>query len=65
MRDALDEFEAYDARVQKKLDRLPICKICGDPIMQETAVYMNGWICDDCLDDFRQNVEEDYDGYYL
>ena len=53
-----DMFMAEEQRKQQMLDRLPICKLCGDPIQQKDAVCLDGnWICDNCLKENRKDIE--------
>ncbi len=55
------DFERYDAEQQAKLDKLPICNCCGEPIQQEKAVYYNDqWCCEECEDEFWQDIREDF-----
>lgn len=55
--DAYDLWEQYDAEQERKLNRLPKCVECGEPIQQSDAVYVfNGWICDGCLEELRREV---------
>ena len=57
--DPVVDFERYDAKQQKKLDRLPKCCSCKEPIQQEKAVHMDGhWYCDECLDNMREDTED-------
>lgn len=52
------DFERHDAAQAEELDKLPTCSCCEEPILQETAVYINDeWICDNCLTEyFRKEV---------
>lgn len=51
------DFAAWDADQQRKLDRLPECADCGNPIQDETAFYIDGeWICEDCIEAYRRDV---------
>lgn len=53
---ALD-FEMYDADQNRKLERLPVCADCDNPIQDERAYYYNGeWICEDCMSTYLVNV---------
>lgn len=59
--DPVRDAERYFLDWELKLERLPLCCICGDPIQDEKALYLNDeWICDSCVDDNRRWVEEDY-----
>jgi len=59
--DPVADFERYDAAQEKKLERLPVCECCGEPIQQEKAVYYNSqWICEGCEFDFWHDIREDF-----
>lgn len=59
--DPIADFEAYDAEQSKKLESLPLCEICGEPIQQEKAVYYNNqWCCEECEAEFWQGIREDF-----
>lgn len=49
----------HDREQQRKLDRLPKCDICGEPIQDDTFIDYNGeYICEGCLDtEFRKRTE--------
>lgn len=57
MMDNLEMWERHDAEQERRLQRLPRCKICREPIQQEDAVYIDGFICDECLDDARRWID--------
>jgi len=55
--DAYDLWEAHDREQCRRLEQLPVCADCDNPIQQEDAVYINGeWLCDDCLSSYRREV---------
>lgn len=55
--DPLKDFDRWDAKQQRKLDRLPKCACCCEPIQQEDAVCIEGkYYCDDCLDEMRESI---------
>lgn len=59
--DPIADFHRHDAELQEKLDKLPICECCGEPIQQEMAVYYNDqWCCEDCEDAFWLSIREDF-----
>lgn len=59
--DPVSDFERWDAEQERKLESLPVCCICDEPIQQEKAVYYNDeWCCEDCEDEFWQNIREDF-----
>ena len=58
--DPVRDFERHDREQARRLARLPLCQICGEPIQQEFAVRINyAWFCDRCLDEAREAVADD------
>ena len=57
--DPLADFDRYMREQEKRLERLPKCDYCGEPIQDEFYYEINGEnICHDCLDDhFRKDVD--------
>lgn len=59
--DPLYDFDRYDAEQESRIEELPICECCGNPIQQERAVYYNDqWCCEECEHDFWQDIREDF-----
>lgn len=57
MRDAYDCFLDEEHRLEKLLEKLPKCGLCGKRIQQEDAVKIgHTHYCDRCLDDSREEV---------
>lgn len=58
--DPVADAERHYAEQEEKLNKLPKCCYCGNPIQQEFAIYINDeWYCDDCLEThFRKEVED-------
>lgn len=55
--DPARDFERWEAAQEAKLERLPKCADCGNPIQDETAFYINGeWICEECMEAYRVNT---------
>lgn len=55
------DFVRHDAEQQAKLDKLPVCECCKEPIQQEKAIYYNDqYCCEDCESEFWQNIREDF-----
>lgn len=53
------DYDRYDKEQQERLDRLPVCAECGEPIQQDTALYYNGeWYCDDCEQELWHRIRE-------
>ena len=59
--DPVADFLRHDAEQQKRLDRLPKCAECDDPIETEECYEINGeLICPYCLDANNKHWVEDY-----
>lgn len=59
--DPIADFERWDSEQQRKLQKLPVCECCGEPIQQERAVYYNNqWCCEDCEDIFWFGIRVDF-----
>lgn len=56
--DPLKDFENHEREQAKRLERLPKCANCGEPIQDEFYYEINDEpICQECLDrDFRKEV---------
>lgn len=55
--DPIADFDAWDAEQNKRLEQLPECADCGEPIQDEYAFYIDGeWICESCMDSYRREV---------
>lgn len=58
--DPVRDFLRYDSDQEDRLQELPQCWNCGEPIRQEEAICVDGkWICDRCMVDLRMPVEEE------
>lgn len=58
------EFLRDDAAKARWLSKRPVCDYCGEPIQEDSAIYLNNeWICDSCADDFRRCIEDETDDY--
>lgn len=58
--DAYDLWEAQDIEKSKKLERLPKCFHCGEPVQQEMAVHLDiGWLCEECINNNMEDVIDD------
>ena len=60
-RSADPELDAlrYNSWESEQESKLPKCSCCGEPILQEDAVYIDDWICDECLKTSRRLIEYD------
>ena len=58
--DPLTDFANHDREQAKRLDELPVCEICGEPIQDEHLFLINDeFVCTECLiRDFRKDVED-------
>lgn len=55
--DPVADFEAFDRRLAEELKRFPTCERCGEAIIQERAVCIDGfWYCDECIEHYRREV---------
>lgn len=55
------DFNRWDAEQQSKLDKLPKCAECGEPIQTEKCYEVDGGlICADCLENNHMHWVEDY-----
>lgn len=58
--DPIADFNAYDREQQEKLDKLPCCSMCKNPIQDDSAYYINDeWVCSDCISNFLRSVDVD------
>ena len=57
--DPLADFARYDRRQQSRLNRLPKCDYCGEPIEDDYLYEINDVvICEECLcEHHRKDVE--------
>ena len=62
MIDNYDLYEIHEAQQEGMIKRLPVCEICGEPIMDDYLYDLNGEIwCEECLkNEFRKDAE-----YYM
>jgi formylmethanofuran dehydrogenase subunit E len=57
--DPVADFLAYDAQQAAKLDKLPKCDECGEPIQDEEFYEILGYnFCPDCLESFKKRTED-------
>ena len=55
--DPIADFDAWDTEQNKRLETLPVCADCDEPIQDEYAFYIEGeWICESCMDSYRREV---------
>ncbi len=60
--DNYDMWLTHEAEQEKLLERLPVCRCCGERIQNKYYFYIEGNIlCEDCMNDkYRRSVEEDW-----
>lgn len=59
------DFDRYEAEQQRKLDRLPKCAHCGEPIQDEDCYKIDGdLVHSDCATDYlEKNCKVSTDKY--
>lgn len=59
--DNFDMWKRHDAEQEARLEKLPVCELCKQPIQQEKAVYYNDqWACKECEHEFWDNIRDDF-----
>lgn len=54
------DYDRYDMEQMKKLQRLPVCAECGEPIQDDECYEINGEIiCAECLKDNHRRWTDD------
>ena len=58
--DPVRDFTYHDELQSRRLERLPVCEYCGEPIHDEHFYEINDeFICEECLkNNFRKNTED-------
>ena len=56
--DPVHDFERYDFERERRAQTRPVCSVCGERIMDDTAVYIDGWICNDCIERNKRYLED-------
>lgn len=56
----LADFASWDAEQTAKLERLPVCADCGEPVQDDHYYLINDEvICPDCLESgYRKDIDE-------
>lgn len=55
------DYDRYDTEQMKRLQRLPVCAECGEPIQDEECYDIDGeLVCAECLRDNHRVWTEDY-----
>lgn len=59
--DPFADFDRWDAEQTAKLEKLPKCEECGEPIQDDCYYEINGeCVCPECLDNNHKHWVEDY-----
>ena len=57
--DPIRDFERFDVERQSKLERLPKCTDCGEPIVSDTFYEIGiDRLCESCLNNHRRWTDE-------
>ena len=60
--DNYDLFEQHEAEQQDRLDKLPTCICCGEPIQDEYCYEIDDELyCEKCMNDEYRKPTEDYE----
>jgi hypothetical protein len=51
------DFLEHDREAERWLESRPVCSICGNHIQEEYALYLDDWICPDCVKENTKYVE--------
>lgn len=58
--DNYDRWEAHDAEQERKLQKLPICSECENPIQDEHCYEVNGkYTCPGCMEKNHKKWTDD------
>ena len=59
--DPLADFSRWDSEQTAKLEKLPKCSECDEPIQDDCYYEINGeCVCPECLDNNHKHWVEDY-----
>ena len=57
--DPIADFNRWDAEQQAKLDKLPKCAECGEPIQDDYCYEFNdSYLCEECLNENHRKAVE-------
>lgn len=57
--DSYDLWKAHERDQQRRLDRLPVCYYCDEPIQDEHFYQIHGEnICPECLENFKKSTDD-------
>lgn len=52
--DPVRDFMEHDREADMWLKSRPVCLVCGEHIQEEEALYIDDWICLDCV---KKNIK--------
>lgn len=57
--DYTDLHAEYEREQERRLERLPKCEVCGEPIVDEQFYNIEGtYICLECINDFKVDTDD-------
>ena len=57
--DYTDLHAEYEREQERRLERLPKCEVCGEPIVDEQFYNIEGtYICMVCIEDFKVDTDD-------
>lgn len=51
-----DDYDQFDRNQAVTLSRLPRCAKCGEPIQSEKAYDIDGFYCEDCFNEWVEEI---------
>jgi formylmethanofuran dehydrogenase subunit E len=58
--DPVSDYDRYSAEQERKLEQLPRCSECDEPIQDDFCYEINDeYICEKCLKDNHRKLTED------
>ena len=57
LKDNYDLWKEYDEAVAEWVYSRPECTICGEHITDDSAIYLDGWICERCIEERRRYID--------
>ena len=56
--DPVADYDRWEAEQQRKLEKLPRCSECDEPITDDYCYQINDeLICEECIDNYRVTTE--------
>ena len=56
--DPVADAEAYSRDQDRRLSKYPKCAECGEPITDETHIYIGKHYCHDCISDNKVDTDQ-------